>query len=357
MRPGAGKEGMSRSAAETGYPFRDYQPLFWDPCPHGPGDGDGSVVCSVKRNHGVKSTYFLHNPRDEINDGRQYLDRVIVEYRIGHNSYSLYTVADFFQSSYAFDPRADGNIMGDIAERVARRITKYWLKHFSREGRTGGIFDRRFNPKERNDFIVTHTDRYILKIQKYPNIVILDKTGRGKYGYENIKELDGLFDYRHGGQRHILVLESKLDKISVDCDDLLTHLFEPLRQLIPDAVFSYVLFSMQESIYVKKGFERLRQVKVLPQKIFDTLRARGIGTLLFTFNESTHDFERIKNHIITQYRSVAHLGLELHGRMRLTDKEIILFDGGETPHLKLKKDLTTGMWREVKMKHKKKEAR
>jgi hypothetical protein len=336
-----------------GYPFADFLPVYWEPCA-GPDETGRELVCSVKRNHGVRGTYFLHNPRDEINEGRELAKRVIVEYRIRNNSYDLYTVGDLFQAAYAFDARAEGNIMGDIAERVARRVTKYWLKHFSSGGRTGGIFDRRFNPAMRNDFIIAHSDRYILKIQKYPNLVILDKTGKGKFGYENIKELDGLFDYRFGSQRHILVLESKLDKINVDCDDLAGNLFAPLRQIFPQATFTYVMFSDTESIYVKKGFERLREIKQLPRGIFEALRSHGIGTLFFTFNESRADFERMKTHVITQYRSVTHLGIELHGRMRLSDKEIILFDGGETPHLKLAKDRQSGMWKEVKLTHKRK---
>jgi len=332
------------------YPFADFQPVYWSPCAE---DSDETaVICSVKRNHGIRGNYRLHNPRDELNEGKQFLDRTIIEYRIAANSYPLYTIGDFFQSQYAFDPRAEGNIIGDIAERISRRITKYWLKHFSRAGYTGGIFDRRFNPHERDNFIIAHSDRYILKIRKYPNLVILDKSGKGKYGYENIKELDGLFDYRYGERRHILVLESKLDKINVDCGDLVENLFTPLKQLLPASTFTYVLFSGQESIFVKKGFERLRQIKQIPQKIFESLRAEGIGMLLFTFNESAADFERMKNHLITQYRSITHLGIELHGRMRLSDKEITLFDGGETPHLKLVKDKQTGLWREVKLTHK-----
>ena len=75
-------------------------------------------------------------------------------------------------------------------------------------------------------------------------------------------------------------------------------------------------------------------------------------SLFFTFNESPSDFDRMKSHIITQYRSIANLGIELHGRMKLSGKEITLFDGGETPHMKLVKDVDTGMWREIKMKHK-----
>jgi hypothetical protein len=335
------------------HPFRDFIPVYWTP-KRELDDADSHSICSVKRNHGIKGTFCLHNPKDQINFGRKLLDRVIVEYRIRNNSYDLYTVGDFFQSTYAIDPKADGNIMGDIAERISRRITKYWLKHFSKEGYTGGVFDKRFNPKERNNFIIAHSDRYVLKIQKYPNLVILDKTGRGKYGYENIKELDGLFDYRFGKQRHMLVLESKLDKINVDTRDLTENLFKPLGQLFPKTMFTYVLFSGQDSIYNKKSYERLREIKQLPRSIFETLGRQQIGTLFFTFNESMSDFERIKNHIITQYRSIAHLGIELRGRMRLSAKEIVLFDEGETPHMKLIKDKSSGLWREVNLTHKSK---
>ena len=34
------------------------------------------------------------------------------------------------------------------------------------------------------------------------------------------------------------------------------------------------------------------------------------------------------------------------------EKELAIFDGGETPHIKLVKDRTTGLWREVKLRHK-----
>jgi hypothetical protein len=336
---------MHPSAAAECYPFRDFQPVLWNPTP------DATVV-SVKRNHGVSGWYRLHNPHDEINDGRKLLDKIIIEYGIGHNHYPLFTIGDFFEATYAIDPKAQGNIMGDLAERIARRITKYFLKHFSRDGYTGGIFDKSFNPQERNNFIIAHTDEYILKIDKYPNLVILQRTGKGKYGYENIKELDGLFDYRFQNSRYIMVLESKLDKISLCCGDLLHNLFNPLRHLFPEAHFSYILFSESESIFVKKDISRLRRLKQIPQNIFETLREENIGVLFFTFNEAYTDFEKMKEHIITQYRSVAHLGTMLHGKMFLSDHEIILFDGGETPHIKLLKDRHSGLWREVRLTHK-----
>jgi hypothetical protein len=342
--------------AADGYPFAEFQPVLWNPSRQPEAHAD-CEIWSVKRDHGVRGSFRLHNPKDEINEGRLFLDRVLVAYRIGSIQYDLFTIRDLFEAPYAFEPRAGGNIMGDAAERIARRVTKYFLKHFSREGHTGGIFDKRFNPRERDDFIVAHTDRYVLKIDKYPNLVILERSGKGKYGYENIKELDGLFDYRYGSRRHILVLESKLDKINVDCGDLVRNCFFPLRQFFPEACFSYVLFSGRESIYVKKAFSRKRQLKQLPCKMYQELAPRGVGVLYFTFNETYGDFERIKNHLITQYRSITRMGVTLFGKMVISDKHILLFDEGETPHLKLLKDRRYGMWREVKLTHKRQKSR
>jgi hypothetical protein len=341
-------------AARDEHPFRDFEPVLWQPSRE---NDDEGYIYSVTRSHGVRGGYRLHNPRDEINEGRHLLDRVILEYRIGRISYDLFTLRDCFEAGYALDPRAGGNIMGDLAERVARRITKYFLKHLSREGYTGGIFDKRFNPAERDGFIVTHTDDYLLKIQNYPNLVILKRSGRGKYGYENIKELDGLFDYRYKGDRHMLVLESKLDRINVDCDDLVDNLFTPLRQLFPDARFSYVLFSDESSIFVKQRYKRHRRLKQLPVKIYERLRREGVGLLCLTFNETAADFERMRDHLITQYRSVVRLGVTMNGKMVVTPKSITLFDGGETPHLKLMKDARQGLWREVKLTHKSRRCR
>lgn len=333
------------------YPFINFQPVEWTP----PGT-DGSMpkptIFSITRNHGIRSSFHLHNPNDEINEHRNFLEKVIIEYKIDTISYDLFTVGDFFEVDYPFDEKGQGNIIGDCAERISRRIVKYFLKHFSPLGHTGGIFDRRFNPKERNNFIVTNTDRYVLKIQKYPNLVLLKKTGKGKYGYENIKELDGLFDYRYQKRRHMLVLESKFEKINVNSDDLVTNLFDPLHQLFPDSHFTYVLFSDKHSIFKKKDYNRLRQLKQQPLCIFNKLRQSKIGILYFTFNETSDDFHRMKNHLITQYRSVVNLDVQFYGKMVLSDKKIVLFDEGETPRVKLIKDHKSGMWEEVKLSHK-----
>lgn len=330
--------------------FSGFEPVAW--CPPGSGDGKAGIIYSLRREHGVRGAYRLHNPNDEINEGRGNLDKIIIEYRIGGVSYPLYTAGDLLSAPYALDDGAWGNIVGDVAERVARRVTKYWLKHVSPHGRTGGIFDRRFNPAERDDFIIANTQQYILKIRRYPNLVLLEKTGRGKYGYENIKELDGLFDYRYFQQRSILVLESKLEKLTIDADDLLESLFGPLATLFPDAHFCYVLFTDRNSIYQKRHFERRRQLKQFPLKLYQRLKSAGIATLFFSFCEQRDDFEHMREHLVTQYRAINRMGVTLRGRTVITSKELTIFDAGETPHLKLAKDPRPGLWREVKLTHK-----
>jgi hypothetical protein len=60
----------------------------------------------------------------------------------------------------------------------------------------------------------------------------------------------------------------------------------------------------------------------------------------------------MKDHLVTQYRAINRMGVTLSGRTVITDKELMIFDGGETPHLKLLKEPHTGMWREVRLTHK-----
>lgn len=341
---------LPRQSPSAADPFRDFHPVLWSPQATA---GKERQIYSIKRDHGVNGTFRLHNLNDEINDSRSFPDKILVEYCINGSSYILFTVADLLNSSYPFDRQSEGNILGEIGERIARRVTKYFLKHLSKRGRTGGIFDERFDPQHREDFIVANTDKYVLKIQQYPNLIILRRSGRGKYGYENIKELDGFFDYRYSGKQHIIVLESKLEKININCADLTDNLFFPLRKLFPEASFHYILFTDRHSIYIRNNFERWRQIKQLPATIHESLAAKGIGSLFFTFNEKREEFEKIKNFLMLQYRSLKNLSLTLYGKTIVSDKELTIFDGGETPHIKLVKDVESGLWREVPLRHKK----
>lgn len=342
-----------KTALRTIDPFVLYQPVIWTP-------HKGSVVStdqeiySTTRDHGIDGSWKLHNLNDSINEGRSLSDKIIINYRINDSSFPLFTGADLLNSPYAYETQAEGNILGEIAERISRRVVKNFLRHCHRNGKTGGIFDKRFDPKNREDFIVQHTNDYILKIQKYPNLIILKRTGHGKYGYENIKELDGFFDYRFNGRRHILVLESKLEKLNVNCDDLISNLFIPLRELFPEASFQYILFGDKNSIYVKNNFEKRRQLRQLPLNIYKRLHDEGIGTIFFTFNESRENFETIKNFLMLQYRTIKKLEHTIYGKTIISEKELEIFDGAETPHLKLVKDPISGLWKEVQLHHKKK---
>jgi hypothetical protein len=335
-------------------PFKEFLPVLWNPAhPEDTDSIDG--IYSIKRNHGVHGAFKLHNPNDAINDDRPASEKILIEYIINGTSYAIVRVADLLNSPFPIDHASGGNLIGDIAERIARRVTKYFLKHWNKRGYTGGIFDHRFDPLNRDEFIVAHTNDFILKIDRYPNLIILKRTGRGKFGYENIKELDGFFDYRFGGKRYILVLESKLEKINVNCDDLVNNLFAPLRLIFPDAQFYYVLFTDKNSIYVKNTFRSWRQIKQQPLKIHERLSGAGIGTIFFSFNESRDDFEHMKDFLIMQARAVRKQAVTLQGKTVITDKELLVFDGGETPHIKLMKDLQSGLWREVKLRHKRTE--
>jgi hypothetical protein len=333
--------------------FSQFKPAGWFPKEESDVNEE-SQIYSLRRDHGIKSSYILHNPKDEINDNREYIEKIIIEYKINNISYPLYTIKDLIEPQISFNDNSSGNIIGDIAERISRRITKYWLKHYSIHGKTGGIFDKRFKSEYRDDFIVANTQQYILKIRKYPNLVILKKTGRGKYGYENIKELDGLFDYRYFLHRYILVLESKIEKLSINPDDLIENLFTPLSFLFPNASFCYVLFTDKSSIYQKKYYYKTRQIKHFPLMLYKRLYELGIATIFFSFNETKEDFEKIKNHLITQYRMINKMGVTFTGRTVITKNELMIFDGGETPFLKLVKEPITGIWKEVRLTHRKK---
>lgn len=332
-------------------PFAEFLPAIWAPSKIEV--EPGKQIYSIRRNHGVNGTYRLHNLNDAINDEKPLYEKVLVEYVINDCHYPIFTVGNLLNQTYPIDSNGEGNILGDLAERISRRITKYFLQHWDKRGKTGGIFDQRFDPQNRDDFIVANTSDYILKILRYPNLIILKRSRKGKFGYENIKELDGFFDYRFMSKRHILVLESKLEKINIDCDDLINNLFTPLRCLFPESQFHYILFTDRYSVYSKAKINRYRQIKEVPITIYERLKKDGIGSLFFSFNESREDFEKIKNFLIVQYRAIKKMSFTIIGKTVISEKELMVFDGGETPHIKLIKDQKTGLWKEVLLRHKK----
>jgi hypothetical protein len=320
-------------------PFKHYEPTLWEP----PGErfSDGNVY-SVLREHGVKGSLHPHNLNDSINSDRGFLDKILLEYRIDKQSYPLFTVKDLFVADYGFTEESRGNIMGDIAERIARRVTKFFLKHHSPEGYTGGIFDKRFNPQKKNGYIITHNGRYLLKVQKYPNLIILKSTPEGEWSYDNIKELDGFFDYRFHGDRHIIVLESKLERLHINSDKLISNLFNPLKELFPESKLHYLLFSNRSSIFHDDNPYRILRSR--PFEIYDLLKQHGVGTLFFSFNEKYREFERATTHLITQYRLISFQTVDINGRITIAKNRIDLYDSGERPFLSLRRERESGLW-------------
>lgn len=325
------------------YPFKEFAPVLWTPENerfHGHGD-----IYSVSRNHGVPGEVVFHNLNDDLNQDLPLLEKALLEYRINDLSYNIFTVRDFFEAKHSFSDSGVGNIVGDLGERISRRIVKFFLKHYPGEGYTGGIFDKHFNPKKKNGYIVCNTDNYLLKIQNYPNLIILQKESDNFWEYTNIKELDGLFDYRYGGKRHIMVLETKLDKIQLEKEALVTNLFTPLRQLFPDATFHYVLFSSDHALFKKIG--RYRVLREMPVEIHRILENAGVGTLFFTFNEHREMFTQMANHLITQYLRIGYQDVSFEGRIVMNSRVISLYDEGENPFIMLERDKHSGLWREI----------
>lgn len=327
----------------SGSPFSEFNPVHWTP--ENVRFSNHGEIYSTLRNHGVPGEVVYHNLNDDLNQGIPFLEKALIEYKINDLSYNIFTVRDFFEAKHSFSDSGVGNIVGDLGERISRRIVKFFLKHFPGEGYTGGIFDKRFNPKQKNGYIVCNTDNYVLKIQNYPNLLILEKQSGSFWEYNNIKELDGLFDYRHDGERHILVLETKLDKIQLDKQALVDNLFTPLRQLFPDATFHYVLFSSDHALFKKIG--RYRVLRETPVSIYKILEKIGVGSLFFTFNEHREEFNTMANHLITQYLRIGYQDVSFDGRIVMNSRAISLYDEGENPFLTLERDKNSGLWREV----------
>jgi hypothetical protein len=317
--------------------FKNFNPYIWT--------DSNKKIYSLRRDHGINTSFHMHNINDKINENIPDLEKIILEYKINNLSYPLYNINDLINGNFNY--QHEGGIIGDIGERISRRITKYFLRTYSSHGKTGGIFDKSYDPKNREGFIVANTKDYILKIQKYPNLVILKNTGKGKFGYENKKEIDGLFDYRYFRKRHILILESKIEKLNINEDNLINNLFNPLNEFFPESYFTYILFTSKESIYSKKNFKKQRKMQNKPIKIYEELKKNDIATIFFNFNETKEDFLNMSKHLITHYRLLNNLNITLQHKTILSDDEIIIYDAGKKPLKKLIKDKINKYWIEV----------
>jgi hypothetical protein len=253
--------------------------------------------------------------KDLFNGDLSNPNHVLIEYRIGKKKYGLFTVEDlvWFNSLAAQNGsfstnEHDSNLVGRVSERLAWRITHYWLENFSDEG---NITSRDYD----EGHIFANSTDYILKVKNSPNLVLLEKSVARDTNYKVwTKEIDGIFEYSINNEKYVFVLETKTDGLSIDKNSLEIKLFEPLNEIYPDARIIYVLFSSMSSIYEhanskekKNGLEkRLAEGNLLKQEpaaIYEMLRnpelmARSVGTMFFGFRESSKDLSSMVDHII-----------------------------------------------------------
>ena len=313
-------------------PFYRYLPVPWT-------FHSDELVYSLTHSHGLKTKIHFHNLSDPVNANRPERDHVLLSYEVMGRHYDLYTLADMHKATYAFDDTGFSNMKGDLAERVARRIMKRFLQRFDQNhGRLGGLFDKRFNPKNSENYVVANTRRYILKIGSYPNMILLKKTGSGKWGYQHVTDLDGLFDYRWMRRRHLIIIESKIGKIDINAGALYETLFVPLKKLFPDADFSYVVFASRDYL-LDNRYPEYRLLQETPQRIYQALKDAGIPSFFFEFRENDNEFDAMCRHLITTHRTYHGQQVTFQGRVTITDKSIQIFNPGSTqPYMELRRD-------------------
>ena len=321
------------------YAFSYYLPHSWNLSENEP------PVYSIPKNHGLTVKIRLNHSSDKLNQGRDIEDHTLLSYEVNGRRYDLFNYRDLAQATYSLDESGITNMIGDLAERIARRLMKRFLQVTHRGvGRLGGLFDKRFNPKKRNDFIVASSRNYVLKIGRYPNMILLKQTGEGNWGYQHITDLDGLFDYRIGLKRHLILLESKSGKIDQNPEKLFEKTFEPLQELFPKAQFSYVLFASQQHLFWPRHSE-YRILQNTPERIYESLLERGVPTMFFNFQESEQDFHEMARHLIRSFRSYHSMTFRIGGETEITPTTIRVFQKGSTsPYLVLHKDPGSGLF-------------
>lgn len=325
---------------QENFPFNEFLPRRWQ-C----SDGEAPVY-SVPRSHGLKVKIRLNHGTDKVNTNRDVIDHTLISYEVNERRYDLFTYRDLELATYALDDTGVTNMIGDLAESIARRIMKRFLQLTHRGyGHLGGLFDKRFNPKQRKDFIVASTENYILKIGRYPNMILLKKTGVGKWGFQHVTDLDGLFDYRTGMQRQLVILESKSGKIDQNPETLYEKTIAPMQELFPDAQFSYVLFATKNHLFLPKDPE-YRILQKTPERIYESLLKRGVPTMFFCFQETEKDFHEMARHLILSYRSYNAMNFHIKGETEISPDHIRIFEKGNAiPYIELKKDPESGLFR------------
>jgi hypothetical protein len=324
--------------------FSEYLPRKWT--------DDGRVLYSLTRDHAVKGKIVIHGPNDDINKNR--LEHIVIGYEIkGRENtieHEIYTTQDIKSATYALG-EGHFNLTGDMAERIARRVTKYFLQHYSDLGRIGGLFSEGIRTK-RDGYVVANTQEYVLQITKYPNMVILKHIRERKedaFGYQVISEFDGLFDYRYQHRRNIVVVESKTGKIDVDSQHLIHNVFTPLRQMFPNADMYYFLFAMREKLFSPtKQEHRVLRPGVL--KLQQALDGADVKTVIFNFHETRTDFAKAEKQIRQQQTISRGEQVILEHRTDYSEECIDIYNGGQKPLLRLVRDPKNfGIYHKIKV--------
>lgn len=325
------------------FPFSRFLPTPWQLY------DDDDPVYSVTRTHGLHCRYLLHNLSDPINRDREEDEMVLISYEVNQRRYDLFTLSDMLSAPYDFDEQGVSNMVGDLAERIARRLAKRFFQTYARHmGRLGGLFDKRFDPKSREGYVVAHNSRFVLKIGKYPNMVLLKKTGLGKWGYQHVTDIDGLFDYRSASQRHMMLMESKSGRIDLDVEHLVDNVFGPMSQLFPDAQLSFVLFSDGRFLFDSR-FPEYRILHEIPLRLYNALEQAGIPCIFFDFKESEKDFKILARHLITASKTYHHQRVVFSGRTECTPHGIVIYvPGSDIPYLALRREPRSGLFRMVR---------
>ena len=153
------------------------------------------------------------------------------------------------------------------------------------------------------------------------------------------------FDYRCNGKRHILVLESKLDKIQLSSEKLVSNLFEPLKELFPDVQLHYILFSSPQALFYDVHKRKILKNKA--EEIYHILKDAEVGSLFLEFHEKTEEINAMATHLILQYNLIAQRKVQFQGKIILDRNRLQLFDRGESPFMELEKTDDESLWREI----------
>lgn len=343
---------------KAGVPFQDMLPYAAKV-----GRKQKECICQ-RKNHGVQTKLRTYQANHERNVNVPLEDRVLIECSLNGKSsptaHPLYAAADFttHRKHLTKEGIASGdnwtNVRGIFTERYAQRITKYWLQNYSPEGSLGDFFKKDYNRSER-EYIIRHSGRLILKLHiEYPNMIVLKRTGKGKFGYEPVAEFDGLFHYNYGRQNHILVLETKTDDLSVDPDHVQKKVVPSLQKLYPEVHRSggkiwYVIFGQHTKIF--NGPERWGRLTEGAKNLYLKLRERDIPAFFLTFNEPSEQLNRITQRVVRQYvgahilQNGAQKQVQFTGEVTIRHNGVDIRDGDEQPGLSFELNPATGEYR------------